>query len=49
MENLLKKMTKVELDEEREKQINNENLSEDDKQRRIDLINVISLKTNRME
>ena len=49
MENLLKKMTKVELDEERERQINNKNLSEDIKQKRIDLINDISLKTNRKD
>ena len=49
MENLLLKMSKVELDAEREKQINNTKISEEDRQKRIDLINTISLKTNKME
>ena len=49
MENLLLKMSKVELDAERERQINNTKISEADRQKRIDLINAISLKTNKVE
>lgn len=49
MKNLLKEMTKIELDEERECQMKNEKLSESDREKRIELINEISLKTNKNE
>ena len=47
MENLLLKMSKVELDAERERQINNTKINEEDKMKRIEVINSVSLKTNR--
>ena len=49
MSNLLKKMTKTQLDDERKIQMVNENISEDDRQKRIDVINAISLITNKKE
>ena len=49
MDNVLKKMTKIELDAEREVQLNNKNINEDDRQKRVDLINEITLLTNKKE
>lgn len=49
MSNLLKKMTKTQLDNERKKQMVNENINEEDRQKRIDVINAISLITNKKE
>ena len=46
MKNLLTEMTKIELDAEREKQMNNEKISETERHQRIELINTITLKTN---